>query len=293
MSDWDDLMRSYRPLVPLYKYAGGKGRLLQVYRTCWPDMTQFDNYVEPFFGGGAVWCWMRNEFPHLHTTVGDIKVDLIAMLREIQESPEAVADRAESLIQDYLPLSHKERKNWYYRMRDEYWEFNDRGEKAGALLYLLLRMGFNGWWKTVIAGGDQFGTAAGLLDHRTLGQVVKRDAILRWGEELQDLHAGDYRTCPIPTTGRTLIYLDPPYRDSFTYSVDFGDDAQEELLEWALARCAEGATVVLANRVVGEDKFFESRLSQAEFHYFTIRYTAPVQAVPAQELLAIIPPGDY
>lgn len=76
---------------------------------------------------------------------------------------------------------------------------------------------------------------------------------------------------------RTLIFCDPPYRDSFTtYGTGFDDQEQERLCHWMNGLVKKGATVLFSNRRVGEDDtFFEDLLDDSfVFYDFPITYTA-------------------
>lgn len=83
-----------------------------------------------------------------------------------------------------------------------------------------------------------------------------------------------------------------------TYGTGFNDDDQEQLLKWAMERAQEGATVLLSNRCVTGETFFEERLPDAGFHYFDVSYTAGrrkrvesgYEAKSAREFLAVLRP---
>ena len=47
---------------PMFKWSGGKGRLFKRYTELgfFPDPSQFDTFVDLFFGAGAVTCWVRS-----------------------------------------------------------------------------------------------------------------------------------------------------------------------------------------------------------------------------------------
>lgn len=291
----EDAAPSYQPLKPFYMWAGGKSRLLGRYSEVWPDLSRFDSYVEPFFGGGAVFGWLVAQplAPQL-ASLGDVNAELVGLLEALRDDPDDFLREVRTLVSEYLLLDSKEvRKNWYYDQRKAYWR-----NPTPSHLYVLMRLGFNGIWQTCKESNGLFGTPAGLLNHSSAEAVYDEGLMRRWAEALKKatLHAGDYSTIPIPE-GRALIYLDPPYRASFTnYSTGWSDDDQKRLTDWFKARHAEGHTVLLANRCVEDDTFFEDILGGvADFHYFDVTYTAGrrrrtpdgFEAKPAREFLAI------
>ncbi len=277
-------------------WAGGKSRLLSRYADVWPS-GPFQRYVEPFFGGGAVFGWLQTSSP-LPAYLNDINAELMGVLEAVRDDADGFLGRVEALLRPYLELDGKEpRKAFYYALRASYWEQPD-----SATLFVLMRLGFNGIWQTCADSKGLFGTPAGLLNHTAMEQVVKEPLIRQWSAALRraSITSGDYRGMNFPRDG-ALVYLDPPYRDSFTsYGTSFDDDAQRTLVHEAVGYAEAGATVLLANRVVEGDEFFESLLGdRASFHYFDVTYTAGrrkatangFEAKPAREFLAVIAPS--
>ncbi|MFA7478708.1 MAG: Dam family site-specific DNA-(adenine-N6)-methyltransferase [Acidimicrobiia bacterium] len=284
-------------LRPFYMWAGGKTRLLKHYGQVWPDMSQPHHYVEPFFGGGAVFGALKTQQPKLAATIGDINTELTGVLQAVKTAPEQFLNQVMSLGRELLNIPDKPgRKDWYYQLRQTYWS-----DPTPATLYVLMRTGFNGIWQTCKASQGLFGTPAGLLNQQNIEQIVDVQLISDWSAALQNtvIHDGSYETVPLPDSP-ALIFLDPPYRHSFTnYSTGFNDDHQERLTDWFVEQTLAGHKVLLANRHQPGDPFFEKRLGHvADIHLFEVTYTAgrrkrvgnSFEAKPAVELLAISKP---
>lgn len=47
-------------MKPVLKYRGGKSREIPRFLQCIPD--DFDRYIEPFFGGGAVYFYLVKNY---------------------------------------------------------------------------------------------------------------------------------------------------------------------------------------------------------------------------------------
>jgi len=284
-------------LRPLYMWAGGKTKLIKSYRGLWPGMADYDNYVEPFFGGGAIYAWINNDpgAGHIRHHIGDINTELMGVITAIKTDPDRFVRSTQHLARQMLKLKTKDqRKAWYYDQRRLYW-----ARPTPSRLYVLMRTGFNGIWQTCADSAGLFGTPAGLLNQTRLDQIVDRDLVRDWSKALQhtEVHAGSYETMALPDQGRTLFYLDPPYRDSFTtYSTGFSDADQDRLTKWFAGLVGAGHTVLMSNRCVPGDSFFEDRLGDiADFHYIDVVYTAGrrkvtaegFEAKPAQEILIV------
>jgi DNA adenine methylase len=253
-------------------WAGGKTRLIKHYAPVWPDNDGLA-YVEPFFGGGAVFCWQQSLHPHFRAHLGDVNAELIGVLRRVRRNPTAFVAATTALAQEVIQIQDKEgRKKWFYAQREIYW-----AGPTPERLYVLMRLGFNGIWQTCAASNGKFGTPAGLLNQRSVSQIVDGERVRLWSLALQrvTLHPGSYESMQLPAE-RSLIYLDPPYRDSFTtYGTGFSDGDQKGLAAWYRARVEEEHVVLLTNRCVDGDSFFEDLLGDiADFHYFDVVYTA-------------------
>ena len=290
-------------LRPLYMWAGGKRKLLKSYRPLWPDLTEVDHYVEPFFGAGAVFGWLHGEWAvtgrgPLAASIGDVNAELMGLLEEVRDHPGRFIADVSALGQEFLAVSGKtSRKQWYYALRAAYW-----ADASPAALYVLMRLGFNGIWQTCAASDGKFATPAGLLTQTRLDQIVDKELVAAWAGALRSvaIHTGSYATIQVPLDGNVLIYLDPPYRHSFTdYGTGFDDEDQRDLMAWAAAQADAGCTVVLANRTSTVDTFFQDHLDGlADITTIDVTYTAGrrkktadgYEAKAAQEILAIFTP---
>ena len=107
-------------------------------------------------------------------------------------------------------------------------------------------------------------------------KVYDKDNVLEWSTALQrcTLMVGDFRETLSAATPNSYVFLDPPYRGSFTqYGVDFDDDLQESVIKFLNDLTHKGAYVMMSNRDIG-DSFFESRQGNNKIIYFDVTYTA-------------------
>ena len=255
----------------LYMWAGGKHKLLKHYAPLFPADTSRRPYVEPFFGGGAVFNALAGAGLG-PAVLSDINAELIGLLSMVRDAPEDLIARMAALEARWMPLSSAARKALYYELRRSYWEIED-GPEATALLYFLMKTGFNGIWQTCRASRGRFATPVGLANQRHA--VFCPETVRLWSRKLSGarLMACDYAS--VPVAAGAFVFCDPPYRGSFTsYGHVFDDDAQDALIEWCRRTArARGATVWLSNRDLG-DGFWESRAPDARILRFPVTYTA-------------------
>ena len=79
-----------------------------------------EKYFEPFLGGGAVFFHLASKYDIKYAYLGDINKDLILTYYAVQKSPEKLIDELQILSDGFLPLSFDERKEYYYKVRDDY-----------------------------------------------------------------------------------------------------------------------------------------------------------------------------
>lgn len=278
---------------PFVMWAGGKGRLIRKYRREWFEGT-FSAYYEPFLGGGSVFAWLHDaDLLPGKSVLSDSNTELVGVYKAVRDDVDGFLGGVDSLVSQYLPLEGKaSRKEWYYRLRRRYWDAPD-----APTLFMLMRTGFNGIWQTCEESHGLYGTPAGLLNHTKPEQIYRRKNLMEWHDALSgvELLACDYGDVPVTPNG-SLIYLDPPYRGSFTtYGTGFDDADQAALVRWALWQSDGGARVLIANREVDGDTFFDDALGDAaQIDRFDITYTAGrrkrvgdgYEAKPAREFLA-------
>jgi len=281
-------------MKPLFIWAGGKNKMLKKYMPCLPE--NFDKYIEPFFGGGAMFIWAYKKNPKAQFIINDSNPSIVSVYREIKHNLVSFQLRLDELEKQYLPLSHADRKIWFYALRHEHaydYEKWSKTEEA-ATLYFMMKTAFNGIWQINKNTNNRFGTPFGLGKQKD--KVYDREIVKWWHDALQNtvIFCNDFE--PVVreyASQNSFVFMDPPYRDSFTqYNTDFNDSEQERVIG-CLQHCGEvGATGWLSNRDSG-DNFFEDRWDADKIKYFDVTYTAGRRkktengfvAKPAKEVL--------
>ena len=244
---------------PLLKWAGGKRQLLPVLRRYYP--TEFDRYIEPFVGSGAVFFDLHASGYLIGRSVrlSDVNPDLIGCYR-------AVRDNADQVIAALAELAEEHRARGsacYYEVRDR--RFNpSRSALVGdvsarytpvlaAMLIYLNRTGYNGLFRLNSSGG--FNVPAGRYtdpcicdpNHiRSVAGALGADGVMlecsRFDETIAVARAGDF------------VYCDPPYAPlsrtaSFAQYTAAGFHAldQRRLQTAILAAARRGALVLISN----------------------------------------------
>ncbi|WP_236624487.1 Dam family site-specific DNA-(adenine-N6)-methyltransferase [Actinotignum schaalii] len=197
---------------PLLKWAGGKTQLLPELLERMP--TDYGKYIEPFFGGGALFFASRPQ----RAIIGDINPELINLYN-------AVKDDVHSVI-EALKL-HRNDEDYFYTVRAQNWE-ELPSTVAAARTIFLNRTCFNGLYRVNRSG--QFNVPYGryknpkIVDEHNLYEV---SSALQGAEIIQGTYEDILQANAEPGD---FVFLDPPYLPTSKYS-DFKRYTKEQFYE--------------------------------------------------------------
>lgn len=282
-------------MKPLFMWAGGKTKMMPFYRPFLPKTIGL--YIEPFLGGGAMAIEIHKFFPNTEMILSDLNSSLISIYSAIRNDLVVFIEAISGLEVQYLQKTKQERYDFYYEQRNIYaWEYEKYSEtEQAALLYFLMKTGFNGIWQVNKNTNNRYGTPVGLCKQTFLFDYVN---IQDWHDLLQKciLSSASYRETCQSVSATSFVFCDPPYRNSFAdYNSSFSDDNQKELLD--LAATSPG-TWWICNRHTADlffPKYIASKQLPFQIKEFPVTYTVGRKkkvedgfvAVPATELLMI------
>ena len=244
------MLRHYKPLMP----------------------TSVDTYIEPFFGGGAMYVYVMNTYKPKYARINDINPYMMGLYNEIKTNLKSFMNRVDDLESKYIPLSKEDRKKLYYDLRKEYTTEYGNWNKTvdSATLYFLMKTAFNGIWQTTKESKGRFATPCGLLNQKD--KVYDRDVVMWWHNALQttDIYSDDWSVCCQGVSEKDVFFFfDPPYRESFAdYGNGFSDQQLIDLIEFSNKQ----SNVMLSNR--DDNDWFKNHSISLNFKHFDITYTA-------------------
>jgi DNA adenine methylase len=249
----------------LLKWAGGKRQLLPALRRFYPR--EFNGYLEPFFGSGAVFFDLHgsDRLRGRRVVLTDSNADLIGCYETVRDAPEAVAREL-----DRLAAAHaRDGRTYYYQVRDQ--QFNPLRHRLrradghiaytpalAAMLIYLNRTGFNGLFRLNASGS--FNVPAGRYERPN---IVDRDKLARVAEALShpgvQLRWGSFEGALDVAAEGEFVYFDPPYAPlsrtanftSYTASA-FDHAAQVRLQQVVVALARRGCAVLVSNSTADE-----------------------------------------
>ena len=240
-------------IKPVLKWAGGKRELIPKIRNYYKKLNP-QKYIEPFFGGGAVYFDILktiNLSLKKTSIINDINSDLIDMYRNIKTKPDEIIYFCKELEKIYYKYD-------YYYIREHFNGFDKNkkpikryeGVMRSSSLILLNRTCFNGLYRVNSKG--LFNVPKGsyknpkIIDEENLHKLSSllpnvKNILNTEFDKISGINSGD------------LVYFDPPYHplsetSSFTsYSGVFGEKEQIRLRNYFRNLSNRGVHVILSN----------------------------------------------
>ena len=219
---------------PFVKWVGGKRSLLSKLHELLPE--KFNNYYEPFVGGGALFFSLVDKINQ--ATLVDKNLELVLAYKVIKKEPQKLIE----LLREH---SEHHSKDYYYKLRKT--KLTDPVHIAARFLYLN-KTCFNGLYRVNQKGG--FNVPMGQYANPN---IIQEDNILVCHQALQkvEIKYGEFENIS-PQKG-DFIYFDPPYHPtsevSFTeYTKDnFTERDQVRLRDFILSLHKKGVFIMLSN----------------------------------------------
>ena len=187
-------------IVPFVKWAGGKRQLLSQIKERMPE--KYNNYFEPFVGGGAVAFELLPE----RALINDINKALINAYKQICDAPDAFLKTVNNLDAEMW----EDGKKYYYSLREHY---NDKLMKAeydvelAALFVFINKHCFNGLYR--VNGKGLFNVPYNNSRRVSVDEGAIRD-ISKYLQGITIID-GDFEEACKGAKNGDFIFIDSPY----------------------------------------------------------------------------------
>ncbi len=197
---WRCIKMSNSSVAPFVKWAGGKRQLLPQIKERMPE--KYNNYFEPFVGGGAVIF----ELLPVNALINDINKALINAYKQICNEPKAFLKAVKNLDTGMW----EDGKEYYYSLREHY---NDKLMKAeydvelAALFVFINKHCFNGLYH--VNGKGLFNVPYNNSRRASVDETV----IMGISEYLQGVTIidGDFEAACKDAKEGDFVFIDSPY----------------------------------------------------------------------------------
>ncbi len=107
---------------PFIKWVGGKGQLLSEINKLYPVELgkNIKKYAEIFVGGGAVLFDILSKYKLDEVYISDKNLELINTYKSIRDNVDILIKSLKEMEEQYIPLDTENRKDYYYKKREEY-----------------------------------------------------------------------------------------------------------------------------------------------------------------------------
>jgi len=180
---------------PFLRWAGGKTWLTKHIEEFMPD--SFENYYEPFVGGGAMFLFLKSKgLIKKKAYLSDANAELINAYKIIKNDSENLIKKLECF---------KNNEKFYYKIRKTV--FDNDLENAARFIYLN-KTSFNGIYRVNKEGfyNVPFG-------YRKVKDLFEFDNLLKVGSLFKDTFFAvrDFKKSCNMAKSNDFIFLDPPY----------------------------------------------------------------------------------
>ncbi len=176
------------------RYPGGKSRAVKIIA---PLIPKFDEFREPFVGGGSVFVYLKQKYPNKKYWINDLYSNLYHFWDKCQNETTALINQIQEWKNNY-----QDGKELYRYLLDNIKDFDDL--KKASAFFVFNRITFSG---TTESGG--FSNAA---FHKRFTQ-----SSIRRAEELSKILSEtkitnlDFEDVIKETGENVFLFLDPPY----------------------------------------------------------------------------------
>ncbi|MBA4409705.1 MAG: modification methylase [Odoribacter sp.] len=208
--------------TPIIKWAGGKTKVLKQLITKFPFELHYGkirNYYEPFFGGGAVFFNIIQNYNIQNCVLSDVNEELMLFYNVVKKDPNKLLSFVEKYQSNYDRLTDSDKEKFYYEIRNTYnierfnIDFNDYSylfvPRAAQMLFLN-KTCYNGLFRQNLRG--EFNVPFG-KNYKT--NIVDKNNLYKVSKTLENvsLLCTDFQEiCEKIEDRDSFVYLDPPYR---------------------------------------------------------------------------------
>ena len=183
------------------RYPGGKSRAVTKMDTYFPDLREYDEFREPFLGGGSVAIHITKKYPDLNIWVNDLYEPLINFWQVLQTFPDDLRD---TLSREKSNHNNPEAaKELFLAAKDMINDFTETSVDRAIAFYIVNKCSFSGLTESSSFSPQASNSNFSLRGIEKLTEYSK--LISKW--RITN-YSYDYM---MDGNRNVFMYLDPPY----------------------------------------------------------------------------------
>lgn len=254
-------------MKPFFKWSGGKTREIARILKWIPE--NYNEYWEPFVGGGALWLHLQPERSHINDNYSAV-ANFYSVLKN---DPARLLDHLNNFAALYNSADKTTKSKaqdvadkFYYSIRDT--NYTDDFGKA-VQFYILRQLSFSGMLRFNNDGA--FNVPFGW--YKKMKSLTYDIDDLTVMLQNTSITSGDWKTALENVKKDDFVFLDPPYTRVFQkYHPDgnFGNDQHVELASWFKDQKAK--TMIVINKDDFTDGLYRGYIKEEYTFGYSIRY---------------------
>jgi DNA adenine methylase len=184
------------PIKSPLRYPGGKSKAIPQIIQYLPE--DFNEYREPFVGGGSLFIYLKQQRPELSCWINDLNVDLYSFWCAAQQDNQHLVEAVEKIKRE-----NTDGKKLFETLANQNVDELTPLERA-VRFFVLNRITFSG---TIEAGGYSQGAFESRFTPSSIERLVPLEGLL---ENVRITNC-DYRQVLTPSDNEVFTFFDPPY----------------------------------------------------------------------------------
>lgn len=207
-------------MKPFVKWVGGKRQVINTHLKNYLPK-EFNNYIEPFVGGGALFFYLHPK----KAIINDINKELITTYRVVEKNKDELIKTLDNHLENHS-------EEYFYKIRDL--EYQNNVDIAARFIYLN-KTGFNGLYR--VNSNNKFNVPFNkkLKENLTLYEMSNLNEISNYlNKNKVKIFNVDFEKILNKAKENDFVFCDPPYDyedggfDSYTKKA-FGKEGQTRL----------------------------------------------------------------
>ena len=179
------------------RYPGGKSRAIKSIAECLPK--KFSEFREPFVGGGSVFIYLKQKFPHLQIAINDLNPELYLFWHFVKSD-------LSKLVSEVWQIKKTSQDGKLLFAKLAHVDVNTLSDLERAVRFFVLnRITFSG---TIESGGFSLESFHKRFTNSSIDRLEKLEHILTQDVKITNL---DYSHLINEPGKDVFIFLDPPY----------------------------------------------------------------------------------